>query len=155
MTDKFKIDFEKVFEHVTTPLVVSEPNPPNVLLFVNNEFKKLTQYSDSELIGINPGKLLQRNSHIETRHLIRDRLNSFRPIDILLRNYKKDGTLYWAECHIHPVIEKLIPIYWVGMIFDVTESVVDILSRLDSISETVKENFKILREDCDKIINNT
>jgi PAS domain S-box-containing protein len=143
------MDFAKIFEYVTSPLSIAEPEYPNNLVYVNKAYCELTGYSPHELIGKNPGTVLQHYDIIplSKRQYIRNRLNARVPIDILVRNFRKDGSMFWNELHIHPVIDESGKcLYWVGMATDVTERVNTITHSLEAISTVVKDSFHDLKE---------
>jgi two-component system, NtrC family, sensor kinase len=141
------LDFAKIFENISTPLTIGEPEYPNALVFVNKAYCDLTGYSESELIGKNPGQLLQRPPYTKTRDSIREKLNNLDSVDVLVKNYRKDGTMFWNGLHIHPVVENGKCIYWVGMAKDVTEFVEGINTRLEAIITTVKDSFRQMSSD--------
>lgn len=139
------MDFAKIFEYVTLPLSIAEPEYPNNLIYVNKAFCELTGYAAEELIGKNPGALLQKNE-IDKRSFMREKLNNHEPIDVLVKNYCKDGTWFWNSLHIHPVIENGVCLYWVGRASDDTKYVEQVNSGLEAIISTLK-GFRQMRED--------
>lgn len=135
------MDFAKIFEYVTSPMCIAEPLYPNNLVYVNRAYCELTGYTSEELIGTNPGKLLQRNGTFSKRVYMREKLNKTEPVDVLVKNFRKDGTWYWNSLHIHPVIENGICIYWVGMSKDVTQYVEEMNSGLEAVINNLKDSF--------------
>jgi PAS domain S-box-containing protein len=143
------MDFSKAFDYIASPLSIAEPESPNNLVYVNRAYCELTGYSPKELIGINPGALLQRDyvTPLSKRQYIRNRLNAHVAIDVLVRNFRKDGSMFWNELHIHPVIDiGGTCIYWVGIACDVTEHVSSISDAMEAISTVVKDSFHNVKE---------
>lgn len=145
-----RMDFGKIFDLVASPLCISEPTHPNNLVYVNKAFCDLTGYSAEELIGTNPGKLLQRNDDSK-RAFIREKLDNLEPIDVLVKNFKKDGTSFWNGLHIHPVMENGVCLYWVGRAVDVTNFVEQVNADVEAIISKVKDGFLQMKQDLDSV----
>ena len=141
------MDFAKIFEYVTSPLCISEPEKPNNLVYVNKAFCELTGYSAEELFGKNPGELLQKDLSFSKREYMREKLNKHESIDVLVKNFRKDGSPFWNGLHIHPVMENDVCLYWVGRSVDVTDYVVQVNSGLEDIIATLKDNFHQMKTD--------
>jgi PAS domain S-box-containing protein len=146
-----ELDFAKIFECVTLPLCIAEPDKPNNLLFCNKAFCDLTGYSLEELIGTNPGKLLQKNEDSK-RDYIRQKLNNYEEVDVLVKNFRKDGTWFWNGLHIHPVIDNGICLYWVGRATNVTEYVNEVNAGLEALISQIKDNFHQMKKDIDLVL---
>ena len=132
------ISFAEVFNNMTQPMTIAEPEKPNNLIYVNDAYCKLVGYSQGELIGKNPG-FLQGGEYTKQRSLMREALNNYRPINVLVLNYKKDGTRFWNELHIHPVIIDGKCTFYVGMARDVTEQIRKNVAEIDGVVSLVKE----------------
>ena len=145
------MDFAKIFEHITSPLSIAEPEYPNKLIYVNKAYCDLTGYSSDELLGINPGKLLQKETPSAQREWMRKKFDAHEPLDVLVKNFRKDGTWYWNGLHIHPVIEDGKCIYWVGMAKDVTDFVESVNTGLEAVISVVKDNFRQMKEALGKV----
>ena len=98
------LDFAKILDNVTLPLCISEGEKPNNLVYVNKAFCELTGYSAEELLGKNPGELLQKNLSSSKREYMREKLDRHESIDVLVKNFRKDNSEFWNGLHIHPVI---------------------------------------------------
>jgi PAS domain S-box-containing protein len=142
-------DFEKLFDNLDQPTTVAEPNSPNVLLYANKAFCALVGYSQAELVGKNPGELLQRPPYTKIREHIRSKLNSYDKIDILVQNYRKDGSMFWNGLHIHPVMDDddNTCIYWIGRTNVVTNFVQETTTILDKLSIDLKNQFIKMKKD--------
>jgi diguanylate cyclase (GGDEF)-like protein/PAS domain S-box-containing protein len=73
------------------------------VLYVNPAFETLTGYSSAELLGRNLRLLQADDRDQEGRHRLRDALNRGESCRVLLRNYRKDGTLFWNEMAVVPL----------------------------------------------------
>lgn len=142
------LDFAKIFAYITTPLSIGEAEKPNNLVYINKAYCELTGYTAEELIGTNPGALLQHDPYTKTREVIREKLDKHESIDVLVKNYRKNGSMFWNGLHIHPVIDDNgICIYWVGMAKDVTQFVNEVSAGLDAIITIVKNSFQQMSKD--------
>lgn len=140
-----QMDFSKIFEYVSSPLCIAEPGRPNDLLYANKAYCDLIGYSLEELIGINPGQLLQRNAIASKREYMRRLLDNYEQIDMLVRNTRKDGTEFWNDLHIHPVIERGVCLYWVASAKDSTAFVNNVNFGLEAIIGNLKDSFHQIR----------
>ena len=146
------LDFEKIFEYVSFPISVGSPEPPNLLLYVNQAYCDMTGYSKEELIGTNPGKLLQGTTADKTREMIREKLNAKEQIDVLVKNYRKDGSIFYNELHIHPVIdEEGQCLYFVGTPKDVTDRIRCAEETMHKLVHKVKAGFRELRHTLNEV----
>jgi PAS domain S-box-containing protein len=77
--------------------------PDDPLIYVNRSFELMTGYSSEEVLGRNC-RFLQGNDRNQSALLeVRAALREGRDCEVLLRNYRKDGTLFWNELRLSPV----------------------------------------------------
>jgi PAS domain S-box-containing protein/diguanylate cyclase (GGDEF)-like protein len=91
------------------------------LVWVNANFAAITGYSLAEAFGKNC-RYLQGNDHMQPEiEALRDAIRDGKNANVTLRNYRKDGTLFWNELTIspHKGPEGNIT-HYVGLIRDVT-----------------------------------
>lgn len=92
------------------------------LIYVNSAFERITGYSRQEVLGRNP-RFLYDDDH-DQRGLIsiRNAIEQQREGEAVLRYYRKDGTLFWNELTIAPVLdEDGTASHFVGIINDITD----------------------------------
>jgi diguanylate cyclase (GGDEF)-like protein/PAS domain S-box-containing protein len=73
------------------------------VLYVNPAFEAMTGYGAAELVGRNLRLLQADDRDQDGRHRLRDALNRGESCRVLLRNYRKDGTLFWNEMSVAPL----------------------------------------------------
>jgi len=91
------------------------------LEYANEHFSKLTQYTEEEAIGKHLRELL--NTHdSEDYQTIWEHVLKGEEWTTIARNHRKDGSPYWAQCHITPVRNSSDEITnFLGIMQDVTE----------------------------------
>ena len=114
-----------ILESLSNSVVISDATTPGCpVIYVNPAFEKLTGYAAAEVCGQNC-RFLHRGDDqqpgvLEIRASVRER----REARVLLRNYRKDGTLFWNELHlslIHDEAGRLT--HFLGIQNDVTAQV--------------------------------
>jgi diguanylate cyclase (GGDEF)-like protein/PAS domain S-box-containing protein len=73
------------------------------VIYVNPAFQAMTGYSAAELTGRNLRLLQADDREQDGRHRLRDALSRGETCRVLLRNYRKDGTLFWNEMTVLPL----------------------------------------------------
>src|SRR5258708_2894199 len=73
------------------------------VVYVNPAFEALTGYSAAELTGRNLRLLQADDREQDARHRLRDALSRGETCRVLLRNYRKDGSLFWNEMTVVPL----------------------------------------------------
>jgi len=94
----------------------------HVIEYANPAFRRITGYDPAEVIGADC-RLLQRDDRDQEGLIaIRDALAANREVSAVLRNYRKDGALFWNQLLIAPVPEPGgRTTHHIGIINDVTE----------------------------------
>ncbi len=95
--------------------------PDYPICYVNRAFEKITGYSKEEVLGLNPRFLAgdDRNQEglLEISRALKDKVE----VDIEIRNYRKDCSLFWNELKIAPVqCADGEVTHFVGIIDDIT-----------------------------------
>jgi diguanylate cyclase (GGDEF)-like protein/PAS domain S-box-containing protein len=96
--------------------------PEHPIVYVNPAFEKITGYSQAEIQG-HAWCLLQGDETSQPGiDAVRQALARGEETKVLLRNYRKDGTLFWNDFHVAPVRDgDGVLTHFVGVIDDVSE----------------------------------
>jgi len=84
-------------------LITDARGPDRPIVYMNPAFEHLTGYTEQEVLG-RDCRFLQNDDTDQTAvHDIRKALEENRPIRSVLRNYRKDGSLFFNEIFINPI----------------------------------------------------
>src|SRR5918998_950211 len=105
-------------------IVITDPAlPDNPIVYVNPAFERTTGYSSAEAVGHNCRFLQGEERDQPALDEVRAAVREGRECRVLLRNYRRDGSLFWNELYISPVYDEEGNLTnFVGVQNDVTES---------------------------------
>jgi PAS domain S-box-containing protein len=105
-------------------IIITDPRlPDNPIIYVNPAFEKTTGYSMEEAIGRNCRFLQGEDRDQPALEELREAIQEGQECRAILRNYRKDGTPFWNELYVSPVLdEEGRLVNFVGVQNDVTES---------------------------------
>jgi two-component system cell cycle response regulator len=86
-------------------VLVDAQNPERPVIYVNPAFEALTGYSAAELNGRNLRLLQGDDREQDGRHRMHEALDSGKSCRVLMRNYRKDGTVFWNEITVLPLLD--------------------------------------------------
>jgi PAS domain S-box-containing protein len=112
-------------EHSNDGIVVAEQEgKDSILIYVNPAFERLTGYYADDIL-YQDCRFLQGEHHDqEALQTIREAIRAGSPCRQVLRNYRKDGSLFWNELSIAPVRNEADQLtYYIGIQRDVTAQV--------------------------------
>jgi PAS domain S-box-containing protein len=105
---------------ITEAYPMSEPGPR--ILYVNAAFCQLTGYTSEEVLGRSPRFLQGAETERDQLDLLHDALEAKQSMAIEVLNYRKNGTTYWAEMSLAPVVDMQgHTTHWISIQRDVTE----------------------------------
>jgi PAS domain S-box-containing protein len=88
---------------ITAGEPLDEPGPR--ILYVNRAFTRMTGYEPEEAEGRNPRFLQGPGTDPAELRRMREALDKREPVRVELRNYRKDGSEFWVEISIVPVLD--------------------------------------------------
>ena len=115
----------QALEFASNGIVITDPTQKdNPIIYYNKAFHKLTGYTRDEIIGHNCRFLQRKDRDQEGIKKIRQAIRKGKSCRVEVRNYKKDGTLFWNEVSINPIrsIDGEIT-HFVGIQNDITHRV--------------------------------
>jgi len=117
--------WQRAIESSVNAIIITDANrQDNPVTYVNPAFERITGYTAQEFIGKNPGVLQGNDSAQPEIETIRQAVRGRHEGHAVLRNYRKDGSLFWNELHIAPVKDDKGEVaHFVGIMNDVTERV--------------------------------
>lgn len=112
---------DRAIQASTHGIVITDSQNYNII-YVNPAFEKITGYRFSEVQGENC-RFLQREDHDQIGlQQIRLALKEKREGQAELRNYRKDGQMFWNELHLAPVPNPEGKVtHYVGIVVDITD----------------------------------
>jgi PAS domain S-box-containing protein len=129
---------------------ISDPSrDQNPLVWVNPAFTRLTGYDLDEVLGRNCRFLQGPNTDPTSISRIRSALADERPITEVLLNYRRDGTAFWNQVSISPVLDSSGHVVnFVGVQADVTERVMVENERRAALAaaEETREQLRLLTD---------
>jgi PAS domain S-box-containing protein len=122
--DKLRL-LDRAVTASTNSIVITDPNQPDApLVYVNPAFEKTTGYAAEETLGRNCRFLQGEDRDQPALGELRAAVREGRHCTVVLRNYRKDGTLFWNELSIYPVLDEEGGVAnFVGVQNDVTERI--------------------------------
>ncbi|HET8791606.1 MAG TPA: PAS domain S-box protein [Modicisalibacter sp.] len=105
-------------------VVAEQEGDENILIYVNQGFERLTGYSADEIL-YRDCRFLQNDDRDQPQLAnIRQAISEGRTCCEVLRNYRKDGSLFYNELSITPVHDEQDQLtYFIGVQKDVTERI--------------------------------
>lgn len=132
-------------------VIVSMALPNHPMIYANKAFEQISGYDVHELLGMNC-KLLQRDDvHQPGIEVMRAAIREGRGCQVVLRNYRKDGALFYNELAISPVLSPDgVLSHYVGVATDITERIAaeQVLKsrtdRLNAVFDLSPDGFVVL-----------
>lgn len=123
--------------------IVSKTNDKGIITYVNEKFCKISGYSKEELIGQNHNIVRHEDTKDELYQELWDTIHHQKKSWTgQIKNKKKDGTYYWVDTLIKPILDKNENIEeFIALKNDITEQ------------EDVKEYFKLKLKGSQKNLN--
>lgn len=103
-------------------IITDATQPDHPIIYVNKAFEKTTGYLASEVQGKNCRFLQGEDRDQANLDIIRNALKNQEDCLTLLRNYRRDGTLFWNEVSIYPVQDSTGKVtHYIGIQNEITE----------------------------------
>jgi PAS domain S-box-containing protein len=120
-------------------VIAEQEGDDTILLYVNEAFERLTGFSEDEILYQDCRFLQGDDRDQEGREVIRCAIDAGKPCRVRLRNYHKDGSLFWNELSITPLFSEEDGItYYIGVQKDVSREV-EIERQLIEAQQQIKQ----------------
>ncbi|MCA9837593.1 MAG: PAS domain-containing protein [Trueperaceae bacterium] len=99
--------FRAVLDATDNTITITDPRlPDNPLIYVNQEFQRLTGYKTSEVEGQNCRFLQGDDRNQKDLPRLREAIKGGHNCRVELRNYRKNGEMFWNELYLTAVYNK-------------------------------------------------
>jgi PAS domain S-box-containing protein len=116
----------QILDTCVNGITLSDPDQPdNPIVYANEAFELITGYDREEIVGHNCRFLQGTDRDQPEIERIREALRDQKAVTVTLRNYRKDGTLFYNRFSIRPLLDRQGRlVYYLGIQYDVTDKVV-------------------------------
>ncbi|GAA4777917.1 hypothetical protein GCM10023231_00430 [Olivibacter ginsenosidimutans] len=162
-TNSIPISYDLIVQAIDTGIngvVITDNNlPDHPIIYCNAAFENLTGYQRSEIIGHNCRFLQGKDRQQQERKRIREAIEKGESCKVEIRNYKKNGDLFWNDLTISPLKTQDGQItHFIGIQHDISDqrALYDDLEReRQKLEQRIEERTEILqneREFADSIL---
>ncbi len=104
-------------------MIVDARDPAMPLTYVNAAFERITGYPSSEILGHSIDRLYGPLTEKEAIQEIRQKLRVQREVHVVMRNYRRDGTIFWCDLYVAPVRDSQDRVtHYIGIQRDVSDA---------------------------------
>ena len=133
----------QILDTCVNGITLSDPNQPdNPLVYANAAFEFITGYDRQEMLGKNCRFLHGDDLDQPELERIRVGVRDQQSVTVTLRNYRKDGGMFYNRFTIRPLFDRQGRLlYFLGIQYDVTDAVRarEELARLNAQLEAMGE----------------
>ena len=115
--------FEQAMAQTRMAICLCDPKQADLpIVFANRAFRRLTGYSEEEIVGRNCRFLQGPKTDPEPIARIREAIANEDVVVVELLNYRKNGTTFWNALHLGPIYnDQGEPVYFFGSQCDVSD----------------------------------
>ncbi|MGZ0017943.1 MAG: PAS sensor protein [Proteobacteria bacterium SG_bin4] len=133
----------KILDSCVNGVTLADPDQEDMpLVYVNKAFEQITGYTLEETVGKNC-RFLQGNEHDQAAvQQLRDAIKNKKPVEVVLRNYRKNGELFYNHLLVSPLFDSHGNLlYFLGVQFDITPRI-----RAEEEIKSLKEQLAALKK---------
>jgi len=150
----FGLSFELLYSalnaSVSGIIITDNQQPDNPIIYCNTAFEKISGYGRAEIIGHNCRFLQGKDRGQKARQLIAEAVKNGETCRVEIRNYRKNGDLFWNELFMAPVKDEEGAVtHFIGVQNDITlrkKAELELIEQKEIMEERVKERTTKLRE---------
>lgn len=115
----------KILDSCVNGVSLADPDQPDMpLVYVNKAFEAITGYTLAETVGKNCRFLQGNDRDQQGIQQLREAIKNKKPIEVVLRNYRKNGELFYNHLLISPLFDsKGNLLYFLGVQYDITPQI--------------------------------
>lgn len=131
-------------------IITDNQQPDNPIIYCNKAFEQISGYNRAEIIGHNCRFLQKDDRNQQAREKLREAIQQGKNCVVDIRNYRKDGTLFWNELFMSPITDPSGQVnYFIGVQNDVTrrkQAEEEVRSNHTKMEQRIEERTRSLRE---------
>ena len=134
---------KKAVDASSEGIVIAErEGDDNILIYVNKAFERLTGYEADEILFQDCRFLQAGDRDQQALNDLKRALEHDESARVVIRNYRKDGSLFWNELSISPVFNEQDQLmYYIGVQKDVTAQM-----EAEQRAEKAEEELRLLKQ---------
>ncbi|OOF30394.1 PAS domain S-box protein [Salinivibrio proteolyticus] len=121
---RFHLDIQsRAIDAADIGIIITDARLPDIpITYVNGAFEKHTGYLSKEVVGKNC-RFMQGDDREQAEvATLRSAIDSAIPVTVVLRNYRKNGELFYNQLHVSPVFDDKGQLtHFIGIQSDITE----------------------------------
>ena len=114
-----------ILDSTNNGITLADPDLEDMpIVYANKSFETMTGYTQDEIIGRNCRFLQGTDRDQEARFTLRKAIDAHLPVEVDMRNYKKDGEMFHNHLALTPLFDddnRLL--YYLGVQYDITGQV--------------------------------
>ncbi|MDI9246356.1 diguanylate cyclase [Marinobacter sp. CHS3-4] len=142
--------YRSAVEATSEGVLITRAEQDQPIIYCNKSFLKMTGYKEDEILGKNC-RFLNRNEPDQPElRQVKEAILRNKPVRVMVRNFKKDGTMFWNSLAINPIPDwRGRPSYFVGILSDVSREVEQrnqlktLLDKLQVAKETLEDKVNL------------
>ncbi|HIK28735.1 MAG: PAS domain S-box protein [Oscillatoriaceae bacterium SKW80] len=143
---------ERALAASSNGIIIADARKPGLpTIYVNPAFERITGYSSEEAIGRNCSFLQGKDNNQAELKRLKAAIQEGKSCTVILRNYRKDGSLFWNELSISPIYDTEGNLtHFIGIQTDITER----QQIQEQLIASLKEKEVLLKEVHHRVKNN-
>ncbi len=129
-------------------IITDNMQPDNPIIYCNRAFEMITGYSKEEVIGHNCRFLQVQDRSQRERKQLKESIQLGEECRVEIKNYRKNGELFWNELYISPVKNADNTItHFIGVQNDITNrkrTEYELIDKKSSVEDKIQERIKEL-----------
>ncbi|AOT08153.1 PAS domain S-box protein [Pseudoalteromonas luteoviolacea] len=121
---RFQLDIQsRAIDSTATGIIVTDARQVDLpVIYSNKAFEELTGYTSEEILGKNCRFLQGEDTEQPEIEVLHKAIKNQRSCSVVIRNYKKDGTLFYNNLRVDPVFnDQGVLSHYIGVQTDITE----------------------------------